>query len=104
MPGVLMIDDDDVQTYAGMVYPPSWQISIEPRTTIVKRFNQEYERHPNHPVYALMADDLEPKTPDCDVILYKQCQQHGIVWPDDEFEKRSTIPWVRGDIARAVGF
>lgn len=107
LPGRVLIDDDDCDTYAGMKrLPAGWDWEIGPRVGCVATVNRAFAEHPDEPWYAVIADDMVCGPEGWDTQLANACQPHFIAWGDDGRwgAKLCTSYFVGGDLPRALGF
>lgn len=60
----------------------------------------------DEPYYALMADDIVPKTMNWDKIMTRDLKKFAVTWGNDCIQKENlcTHPFVNGDLVRKVGW
>lgn len=104
--GRVLIDDDDEETYAGMVLPDGWEFLCSRRTGIAKRINLAFRAFPDELWYAMMADDVECGPAGWDRVLAAVAQPCYVAWGNDPKwgEKLCTTFFVGGDLVRKIGF
>lgn len=72
------------------------------REGIVALINEWFHANPSLSWYAVMSDDVVPRTQTWDIILMDRCMREVISWPDDgiEGELLATHCFIRGDFVR----
>lgn len=106
-PVYLRVDDDDpkLEDYAAMALPKNWAFVAGPRVKFVGACNEMFERHPNEPYYAFMADDIVPRTEGWDARLIEAAGSDRVAWGNDVMQApKCTHPFIGGDLMRHVGW
>jgi hypothetical protein len=103
--GVIAIDEDDAENYAGVKLPPNWSFRITPRAYFTAKVNEAISAYPNQPFYGFVMDDTVPRTDRWDVLLEQKAGPWGISWSDDCLPgKRPSSIMMGGELVRALGW
>lgn len=102
--GIIAIDDDQIEMYAGVVLPDRWSFFISPRANFGPKNNEVFAQFPDEPFYGSLNDDMHPQTQGWDSILPHRAGRFGISWADDCLKKRAGCLAFGGDLIRALGF
>ena len=102
---ILLVDEDD-DTYQQLVLPEQFGILYFPKSTVTNLYNQAFALFPNEDVYGIMADDVVPETKDWDKTLRINALNVAVAWGDDGIQGIGlpTHPFLNGDIVRKLGF
>lgn len=103
-PGVIAIDDDQIEMYSGLNLPENWQVVASPRSRFGPKNNEIFARFPNEPWYGSISDDMVPETQGWDSELPKTSGQYGAAWADDNLYGRAVCIAFGGELIRALGF
>lgn len=103
-PGIIAIDDDQVEMYSGLNIPANWQVIASPRSRFGLKNNEIFARFPNEPWYASISDDMLPETQGWDSELPKTAGPWNIAWADDCLYGRAVCIAFGGELIRALGF
>lgn len=106
-PGIVMIEQRDVESYSGVQLPDGWRRVVVPESLISKKFNDAALKYaPGEPRYFVMADDCVPETPHWDALLAEKAGTKGVAWGDDVMRRPPPLghPCIGGDLVRALGW
>lgn len=103
--GRVLIDEDDVDTYSGMVLPEGWAFEAGERVGAARTLNRGFKAYPDEPWYAVVADDVVCKGR-WDSVLSLACLPDKIAWGDDGRwgEGLCTTFFLGGDLVRRMGW
>lgn len=107
LPIWVIFDACDAHRYNDVETPKHWKRACVPfQTPIGKIFNLVFEKYPNEPYYAMVADDVVPETAMWDTIMAELCQPDKIVWGCDDIQNDAlpVHPFIGGDLVRALGW
>lgn len=106
LPGVVIIDLDQVEMYKDLRLPSNWTRMEMSRTNSVKKENAAYRRYPASGFYCVLNDDLIARTDDWEAPLLAEAQQFLIPWPDDTITADTSISsaFIPGAFCRALGW
>jgi hypothetical protein len=102
-----MIEERDVDAYAGIELPAKWRKQIVPESLISKKFNDGALVYaPGEDCYMMCADDMVPETMGWDVTLKNACLPGFISHGDDLLSgsAMSTHFCVSGEVVRKLGY
>ena len=105
-PVLLLIDEND-DSYDHMPVPDQFTVHrITPGCCASRRANIPYVIYPDEPYYAIMGDDVVPKTKHWDRILKERAGRWKIAYCADGIQNQrlATHPFIGGDLVRAMGF
>lgn len=103
-PGVVAIDDDQIDMYQGLKIPSNWTVIPSPRSRFGPKNNEIFARFPSEPWYASISDDMLPETEGWDAELPKTAGPWGIAWANDCLYGRAVCVAFGGELIRALGF
>ena len=104
---VLVLIDEDDDSYDSISLPENFTVHrIPPGSCASRRANIPFELHPDEPYYAIMGDDVVPKTKGWDKILRARAGGWKVAYCADGIhnQKLATHPFIGGELARAQGF
>jgi hypothetical protein len=104
MPGIIAIDDDQVELYSKLELPDNWRVIATPPSRFGPKNNEILAMFPNEPFYGSLNDDMLPQSPGWDVDLVKAAGPWGIAWADDCLYRRIGCVAFGGELIRALGF
>ena len=102
-PGLLILDIGDSEKYEDVRLPEGWEKIIRPRMYLSGKINAGFEYCPSEPWYGVLNDDHLPKTPEWDLKLIAALKGP-LVWPQDNYADRISVPVMDGDFARKLGW
>ncbi len=107
LPIWVIMDANDCYRYNSVEIPDNWRrLSVPSGTSLGGIFAKIFDKYPNEPYYAMVADDVVPETSGWDVIMAEMCQPDKIVWGFDDLqnEKLPVHPFIGGDLVRKLGW
>lgn len=107
LPVWVILDASDAYRYAAIELPNNWKrLSVPAETPLGGIFAKIFEKYPDEPYYAMVADDVVPGTSGWDVMMADLCQPDKIVWGADgiQNEKLPVHPFIGGDLVRKLGW
>jgi hypothetical protein len=102
-PGVLGIDDDQVDLYLGVSLPHGWTVHVQPRTFLSAKVNNMLAAYPDEPWYGLICDDQQGWG-HWDRALVGAAGRRRVAWGDDGLHHRLGVSVFGGDLVRAIGW
>lgn len=102
--GVLILDDDEADTYGDVRLPFGWQRLILPRQYLGPKLNAAYAALPHEPWYGILNDDHLPVTPEWESAIIAAAGHSGMAWPDDNYGKRISAHVKGGYLCRLLGW
>lgn len=106
-PGLLMLEERDVDAYSNVKLPDNWQMQVVPQSLAAKKFNDGAMIYaPNEDYYFVIGDDLIPLTREWDKKLRAASNGYFIVYGNDGIHGKNiaTHPVVPGELVREVGY
>lgn len=105
-PGIVLLDDDDADAYAGITVPESWTVLVGSRAGYAALLNRAFERFPDEPWYANLGDDCRARPEWWDVHLAAMAVRHGVAYGNDCINGETTcgFPFISGDLVRTIGW
>jgi hypothetical protein len=103
-PGLLILDIGDSQHYEDVKLPKDWEKIIRPRMYLSGKINAGFAYRPNEKWYGVLNDDHLPITPGWDVLLSEGIKGRPLVWPQDNYADRISVPVMDGEFARKLGW
>ena len=103
-PGVMVVDEDQVDAYSAVSLPIGWQRLVLPRLYLAEKLNATVERFPGAGFYGIVNDDMLPASPAWDITLPLVADRWKIAWADDELNGRIGAAAFGGDLVRALGW
>lgn len=107
LPIWIILDANDAYRYADIDIPKHWKrVSVPTGTPLGGIFSRLFDKYPDEPYYAMVADDVVPETSGWDVIMAGLCKPNKIVWGWDgiQNEKLPVHPFIGGDLVRKLGW
>jgi hypothetical protein len=102
--GIVAIDDDQRDMYAGVKLPLAWQLFATPRKRYIAKHNEAFENAPDRKWYGSLSDDMMPITPEWDLALIQRAGDRGIAYANDRFTMRCGAFAMGGELARRLGW
>ena len=104
--GVVLIDDDDIDTYLDMDLPLGWTKLAAERKGAAGALRNAYELYPDEPWYGVVADDVVARPDGWDQRLAEACQPEFVAWGDDGRwgDKLCTTFFVGAGLVKKLGW
>lgn len=105
-PGILLLDEDDAQTYAAIDLPDNWTRQIGQRAGYVTLLNRAFAQFPDEPWYACWGDDVRCSPAGWDTRLAALAGRDRIAYGNDLLNgmQKCCLPVIGGDLVRRVGW
>lgn len=107
-PGLIILDADDAHNYwqNGIELPDGWRFIAFDHDCIVASVNQAFAKYPDEDFYAVMADDVIPRTKHWDRLLREAAGSKGLAWGFDggHAHHLPCHPFIGGELVRAMGW
>lgn len=107
MPGIVVVDRDDVGKYEAKRIPANWRLHVVDGCVYYRdKINAAFAAYPHEPFYGMVADDMVPVTPGWDVALGERAGQRSIAGSSQVFINNRHIGGgaLGGDLVRACGW
>jgi len=103
-PGVVGIDEDEVDLYSDVALPRRWIFHVCPRLYLGPKLNYLVGQFPGRPWYGNINDDMLPETQGWDGLLPQAAGRRGIAWADDGLNRRLGAAAYGGELIRDLGW
>lgn len=101
--GVLILDEDDAESYKSVRLPFGWRKLVLPRLWLSPKLNVAFDTFPEEHWYGILNDDHLPITQGWELAMI-EAGSKGIAWPDDNYGKRISSHVKSGDLCRLLGW